>query len=61
MAGVELAALDTLQPRPPGHVKGVRGFEHGQVAVRGVRDEAARSSSVSRMRQGAPASFVQRG
>jgi hypothetical protein len=54
MDGVELAALDTLQHRLPGHAEGVRGFEHGQVAVRGVRDEAARSSSVSRMRQGAP-------
>jgi hypothetical protein len=39
--GVEFAALDTLQHRLPGHAEQVGSFEHRQVAVGGMLDEAS--------------------
>jgi hypothetical protein len=40
MHGVEVATLDTLQHRLAGYPEGERGFEHWQIAVGSVFDEA---------------------
>jgi hypothetical protein len=38
---VEFAALDTLQYRMPGHAEQVGRYEHRQIAVGGIFDEAS--------------------